>query len=377
MISTIVIDIVIGLIFIYLLYSLLATLIQEIIATNFAFRSKILEKGIIRMLEDDSSFRFRILSLVKLFKKGKDKTGPGKLSAIFYEHPLIKFLGENKHHSKPSYIKKSTFSKVIIDLLRGENVRPGDDIQSFIQKTLDDQKISQGNVSIDEQTLSFLRSIWVDAKGDTEKFKLLIEDWFDETMDRVSGWYKKYIQVVLMIIGFTIAVVFDVDTIDIVRKLEKDPKLREQLVQQADAFIEAHPNLDQELQKEKAENAELVKILAAKGSDADSLKEVMDAESKMAYEKLKARRDSLFNAATDLVKDDLAKANNLLGNQIWSYKWEGFPHFLQSLFGWFLTALAISLGAPFWFDMLNKLMKLRSSVASGSNKKSSKKTADG
>ncbi len=377
MISTIVIDIVIGLIFIYLLYSLLATLIQEIISTNFSFRSKVLEKGIIRMLEDDNHFKMRILSLAKLFRKRKDETGSGKLSTVFYDHPLIKFLGENKFHSKPSYIKKSTFSKVVVDLLRGDKLKPGDDIQSLIQKSLDDQKTAIGNISIDPQTLSFLKSIWVDAKGDIEKFKVLIEDWFDETMDRVSGWYKKYIQVVLMIIGLTIAVVFDVDTIDIVRKLEKDPKLREQLVQQADAFIEAHPNLDQELQKEKAENAELVKTLAGKDSDADSLKEVMDAESKMAYEKLKTRRDSLFNAATELVKDDLAKANNLLGNQIWSYKWEGFPNFLQSLFGWFLTALAISLGAPFWFDMLNKLMKLRSSVASGSNKKSTKKTAEG
>jgi hypothetical protein len=30
------------------------------------------------------------------------------------------------------------------------------------------------------------------------------------------------------------------------------------------------------------------------------------------------------------------------------------------LLGWMLTILAISLGAPFWFDMLNKLVNIRS-----------------
>lgn len=377
MFNTIVFDIVIGLIFIYLLYSLLATLVQEIISANFALRAKILERGIIRMLEDGDNFRFRIMGLISLFRKNSSGKREETLSTKFYEHPLIKFLGEDKVHSMPAYIKKTTFSKVIIDLLRGENVKPGDDIQPLIQQAFDDKKTGMGNVAIDPQTLRFLKSIWVDASGDIEKFKQLIEDWFDETMERVSGWYKKYIQVVLLFIGLVIAIIFDVDTIAIVEKLEKDPKLREQIVQQADAFIEAHPNLDQELQRAKAENALLVKNLADTGTDSDSLREALDTESKLAYEKLKNRSDSLFNAATNLVKEDLGKANNLLGNQIWSYQWKGFVPFLQSLFGWFLTALAISLGAPFWFDMLNKLMKLRSSSASASGKKSTKKTAEG
>jgi hypothetical protein len=33
---------------------------------------------------------------------------------------------------------------------------------------------------------------------------------------------------------------------------------------------------------------------------------------------------------------------------------------LARLLGWMLTILAISLGAPFWFDMLNKLVNVRS-----------------
>jgi hypothetical protein len=34
----------------------------------------------------------------------------------------------------------------------------------------------------------------------------------------------------------------------------------------------------------------------------------------------------------------------------------------NSLLGWIVTALAVSLGAPFWFDMLNKIMVVRATV---------------
>ncbi len=36
--------------------------------------------------------------------------------------------------------------------------------------------------------------------------------------------------------------------------------------------------------------------------------------------------------------------------------------FIKHFWGYLITALAISLGAPFWFDLLNKLMQLRTSI---------------
>lgn len=368
MINSTVIDVVIGLIYIYLLYSLLATLIQEIIATNFGFRSKILEKGIIRMLEDGKNFRFRVTGVIKLFLRGTDGSGSNKFSTEFYNHPLIKFLSENKEKSKPAYIKRTTFSKVITDLLRGP-ANPGEDFAAMIHRSLEGGKTEMGQVKIDPETLLYLRSIWADAGDDFNRFKRLLEEWYDEMMERVSGWYKKYTQIVLLVIGLVIAVIFDVDTIAVVRKLEKDPKLRELLVEQANQFVETHPDLVKELQEDKIRNAELVKSLQLSEKQSDSLQTELDDESKLLYEKLKMRRDSLFNAATGLIESDLSPANSLLGNQIWSYQWRGFDGLLQSIFGWFLTALAVSLGAPFWFDLLNKMMKLRSSVGNPVRKK--------
>ena len=64
MFNSVILEIVIGLIFIYLLYSLLATVVQEIISTKFSLRAKILENAVSRMLEDGNKFRFRVKGLI-------------------------------------------------------------------------------------------------------------------------------------------------------------------------------------------------------------------------------------------------------------------------------------------------------------------------
>jgi len=364
MLNSIVLDVVIGLVFIYLLYSLLATTIQEIIATNFGFRSKILERAIFRMLEDEDKSETRFKTVFDLFWKRK-KSGVVKTTSDgFYEHPLMKFLGENKRNSKPAYIDKETFSKVFIDLLRGDQVLPGDDIKLLIQNALTNKTTKWGKVTtkISDETLSYINSIWVDAQGDVDKFKVYLENWFDATMERATGWYKKNIQFILLFIGLGIAIVFNVDTIEIVKKLEKDPKLREQLVQQADAFVNANPDLDKKLLTQKNENEKfLAKYTKEEIKSNDSLKKINSEDSLnlQNYKELQARRDTLINRANSLIKTDLNKANDVLGIGIntYKFKWETF---FKSLLGWFITAIAISLGAPFWFDLLNKLMQLRS-----------------
>jgi hypothetical protein len=368
MFNSSILDIVIGLVFIYLLYSLLTTTIQEIIATKFGFRAKILERAVFRMLEDQAKFNSKFKSVLYLFKKSGNGGEKKSISLAFYQHPLIKFLGENDSHGKPAYISRETFSKVIVDLLRGSKVKPGDDITSLIQQSLDEEKSNWGDAKINNETLSFLKSIWADANGDVAQFKAHLESWFDETMDRATGWYKKHIQIVLFFIGFILAITFNVDTLKIVNKLEKDPKLREQLVQQADVFVKDHPNLDTELiqqeinfRKSFAENAKADSSMNLK----TKISYVEDSLKLEKYKLLKARRDTLMNRAESLIQNDINNVHHSLGLEWNDYECNSslFMCILQSFLGWTLTALALSLGAPFWFDLLNRLMKLRGSVA--------------
>ena len=384
MTGNIAIDVAIGLVFIYLLYSLLATIIQELIASYFSFRSKILERAIYRMLEDGEKFNHRFEGIFHLFKKTKNDGDAQTPSEQFYKHPLIKFLAEGKFRNKPSYINSSTFSKVIVDLLRGNKATSADNISSLISKALKDEKLMWGNIPIAEETLNYLNSIWTDAQGDVDKFKATLEDWFDETMERASGWYKNYTQIVLFFIGLVLAIFFNVDTIKITNKLAKDPKLREQVVQQADAFVKAHPNLDQELNNEIEENKKIFFAFESKTKKTnDSLSKIKEIEKRDSitianYKKAKLKRDELLNRADSLVKGDIRKVNNSMGLGYENFKsnYKKWTDYVYLPFGWLITALAISLGAPFWFDLLNKLMKLRSSVSTETTaENNSKKTS--
>jgi hypothetical protein len=334
MFNSVVLNVVIGLVFIYLLYSLLATIIQELITSWFGLRARGLLKGISRMLNDDE------------YKKD--------VSNAFYDHPLIKFLGENKFHSKPSYLTAQNFSKVMIDLLRGENMQPGQSINPLIQQALNSGKTIWGDAEISPQTLSYLKSLWTDAQADVEKFRCLLENWFDDTMERASGWFKKKTQLILFIIGLVLAIIFNVDTISIVKILSNDPKLADKLANNAAIYVQNH------------------KVVETQqfGNSIDSSKKPT-INSKDYNNQLNAqlvRSNNLMDSANDIIHDNINDANKLLGLG-WSchckqatcticfcsnFRW-------WSIIGWLITALALSLGAPFWFDLLNKLVQLRSS----------------
>jgi len=390
MTNIIVLDVVIGLVFIYLLYSLLATIIQELLSTLFSFRSKLLERAIFRMLEDGHLFNRRFGSIKAFFTKSDRTKGKTPIGS-FYNHPLIKYLGEDKYNSKPSYITKEAFSKVIIDLLKGEKLQPGDDIKPFIQKSIDKGKFAWDDTPISKETLKYIRSIWVDAQGEVDAFRKSLEQWFDDTMERCTGWYKKHTQYILFGIGLVIAVIFNVDTISIAGKLQKDPALRATIVQQADAFTKAHPNLYQE----RISDLNKADSVYAKTTNK-TVKVKADSEARAKNDSLINRGILLTHKADSLVNGDIAKVNGLLGlglseikltdsksckawqNENAKFLWSGIKCYLSVagkclvlLLGWIITALALSLGAPFWFDLLNKLMKLRSSIstASGSQNK--------
>jgi hypothetical protein len=367
MFNSIVLDVVIGLVFIYLLYSLLVTIIQEMIATVFNFRAKILQRAIVRMLEDEDHLTSRFSSLSNLFRTNANTGSKNSTSIDFYNHPLIKFLGENKRHHVPAYIDKETFSKVLTDLLRGDQVKPGDDVRMLIQSALDNGKISWGSSRIDDQTLSYLRSIWADAQGDVAKFRVFLEKWFDETMERATGWYKRHTQFILFFIGLAIAILFNVNTIEIVRKLEKDPKLREQIIQQADAFAKAHPDLDKKILAHNDKTGQIP--VSSQVVDTSRNQPSVVPSSSSNLDSLIAYQDLLFRRADSLLKSDIKKSSDLLGlgwqrNDGYSINWH---YIIQSLLGWLITALALSLGAPFWFNMLNRVMKLRNALTKTSS----------
>ncbi len=382
MFNNIVLDIVIGLVFIFLLYSLLATLLQELIAVLIGLRAAVLFLALRRMLDDNIrlSRKGRIkqmlfgffYTIAAVFKRDKTKinpippkdgdgaTGPAnqqanyKVSSVFYKHPLIKFLSNsNVLVTKPSYISRDTFSKVIIDLLRGKNVQPGSSHRTEIEKSLKENAalLWDDQVSFNSETRQYLNSMWVDAQGDVERFKEHIERWFDEMMDRSSGWYRKYTKIIALSLGLIIAWLFNVDALAIIKKLHRDPKLREQLVMQADAYTKAHPTLVKDLE---ATRTEIDKLTTQTSNPDTTKKKAVLIETERQYAEEKKMADSLYKQAKDMMDKEINNVNDMLGL--------GGTPTAANIPGLILTAFAVSFGAPFWFDLLNKLIKLRSSV---------------
>jgi hypothetical protein len=69
-----------------------------------------------------------------------------------------------------------------------------------------------------------------------------LEGWFDNSMDRLSGWYKRRSQTLAFIIGVSVAIVLNVDSLQLASQLWRDPVVRESLANQASAFLEQNPN---------------------------------------------------------------------------------------------------------------------------------------
>jgi hypothetical protein len=224
-------------------------------------------------------------------------------------------------------------------------------LQHQFGRSMQNGKGDPSNTSeINPDTRLFLQSIWTEAEADIDEFKRKLEKWFDDTMERTSGWYKKHTQNILLALGLFLAILFNIDTIAIAKKLTKDPKLREQMVQAASSYQEKNNELAVQLKDTQFKKTDPAAYDLAKKS----------------YDKVNAASNELLDSARQMITGDIQNVNNLMGLGGW--KWNTWypqfsmhedQHWLTMIIGWLITALAISLGAPFWFDLLSKLMKVR------------------
>jgi hypothetical protein len=362
MFSNLAIDVALGLIFIYLLYSLLASVVQELIARILNSRARLLTKGLRRMLEeDDHSADLGFLgkftffnwfyelgwSVVYFFAPFRKQPFLKK----FYDAPSIRYLGENSAAARPAYISPRIFSQTMLHLLRSNRAPQATDAQA-IQDNLTNNQL---HMAADTQL--HLQNLFEDAHHDVKQFRINMESWFNETMTRASGWYRKQTQIWLLLIGIGIAALFNVDSIAIARILMKDKNVREQMVQLAVSRAPAYTAITDTLIRKNM----LHKDSAFFRADT-SLRIFVN--------------DTSLIGVYAMLRNDAGDARNVLGinrgcitDSTGEHKITrcGFTHPFQQngwliFAGWLVTALAISLGAPFWFDLLGKVVKFRTTV---------------
>lgn len=328
MFSNVYLDVAIGLVFIYLLYSLLVTAIQEMISSLLNYRGKVLYKAIRQMLCD----------------KGEDV-----LAQKFYNHPLLRKLTFQRNNKFPSYLNSETFAKITKDILPDLHLGKGKEL-SFDERL---ELLPEGELKAAIQTY---------MQDKTKSLDTLLANWFDETMDRVTGFYKRMIQRHVFFVGLVVVIAFNVDSISLFKKLSKDKKARETVVNQAIAFMEENRDFDSILIKKR--RPVLADSVRSKEKDSTRIVSIVDSILKKENDSLYRIYDEKRNAVKNLLDEDIAQVNDALGIGWQKFKGKtdiGVLGVLSMLFGWIITGLAITLGAPFWFDLLKKLIQIRGS----------------
>ena len=279
-----ILEVAIGIGFLYLLLSLVCSAVTEGVARAFAMRSGTLRSGIRNLLGDPQ--------------------GKG-LAKDFYDHPLIKGLYRQGwfdrtigRDGKPSYISSRTFALALFDaLVSTDPVTHNRDYAGV-----------RGKVGKIQQNDDLRRALLVcmdDADEDLGRAQENVERWFEEAMERVTGWYKRKMQLVIVGVAAVVSVALNVDSFTVTNALWNDAALRDSVV------AAAQRDTGQPL-----------------GGDLD------------------------------VIEERLGGLGLPLG---WRTAPEGLVAWSAKVAGLLFTTVALSLGAPFWFDLLNRFMGVGSS----------------
>jgi hypothetical protein len=315
-----ILDVGIGIAFVFILVSTLCSAIREGIESWLKTRATYLEYAIRELLNDPKS-------------EG--------LAQEFFKHPLINGLFQGQYQPRtsqakpslwqrgrnlPSYIPARSFALTLIDLAGRGPVSGPHDGASVV--SFDSLRASVGklqNPAVERALASAIDS----AQGDLDKVRQNLEAWYDGAMDRVSGWYKRSTQWIILVVAIGVAGALNVNTITIADSLYRNKALRDAAV--AVAQRGEVQNYDDALTQ-----FDRMRIPLGWGGGWGAPKNAVEKH-------VIAQRRSANGMASD--------ANFDLWNDVFA-----------PLLGLMITAFAATLGAPFWFDVLNKIMVIRATV---------------
>ncbi|MBK6622618.1 MAG: hypothetical protein IPG32_17750 [Saprospirales bacterium] len=354
-------EIVIGLIFIFLLLSLFATTVQELLSSLIALRGKILLKAVTQLLEVDTAEGVGRAANSELAKAFKEKVKSSKV----YQKYSGKFMGLKQ---LPSYLTADQVTALISELMEKEaaeqeqaptargmaaepvappmltNMRQKDlqrNLSVILQggQKMDTTVRSRGIFEQPQQSEEELAS----AETMVDKAKAAFKKQYDEIMDRATGWYKKAVQAWLLAVGLLIAISFDADTFKIWNNLTHNPESRNELLALATNFVD-EGKMDTYTATPDSTSTDTMGTLG----NQTRLKGLVDSLLYNEINKVPAPLGLGWDASLSqqLQNSRYAEGNSML-------------FFIRKFFGWLITALAISLGAPFWFDMLQKVISIR------------------
>ena len=327
MLANSILDVVIGLVFVFFVCSLAVSGINELVRKVLNTRAKALWTAINRMLDESEQapqpegITARLDAAPSrgqpLLDAGAPQSTDGtSLATRLFDHPVIGQLDPTRLNkpSKISHIPPTDFARALVDILT-----PDDDDGNKQWDRLGDE-ISK----LPRPLRSQFQLLYEEAQGNVLQFRQAIEGWFDNGMARVSTWYKKRTRLVMVAYGLCVAVLFNVSAVNVTAELYKNDVVRETVVELA-ATQAAQENIE----------------------DCSNRRCIEDEVSKLVATGLPV----LWRTCADENDEDV-----LCG-------FEDARAIAGTISGWLITAAALSVGAAFWFALLKRAFRLRSDVA--------------
>jgi hypothetical protein len=312
-----ILDVAAGVIFGFLAVSLFTSAAVEAINSVFKLRSRGLVSGIKQLMNDP------------------DFTG---LAKTLYQHAAVNPRGPGgvaPLTNSPAYVDGMQFAGALLDITGLSAASATEAARAPGPQALDALK-AQLTVS-DPQLKQLLGGIIDRSGGDMQTIKSELAAWFDTGMDRVSGAFKRWTQLASFAIALLIAILVNVDSIRLATVLWEQPALADKL---------------------KASSA---------------LPSAVDGEPKT--------QEVAVSALTRILQADLPVGwapGHFFEESDGHGGWQTItlPTFLWALFGWTVTAVAALFGAPFWFDTLQSIIRLKGSGPSPAEKKNNQAAAN-
>ena len=179
----------------------------------------------------------------------------------------------------------------------------------------------------------------MDASGSLQTLKERIGGWYDEAQEALNGSYKKYLQKWIFAISIVLVGSTNTDTLRLASYLYNNDAARETLAVKASLFVH---------------DSTIVGLISR--IDTLTIDSAANRSQTEIVHQLKKDVEILNDLNTELKENAIP-----IGWKTENFESYKFLDYIKKIVGLLLTALAVSMGSPFWFDILSKLSNLRSS----------------
>jgi len=345
-------DVAIGVTFLYLVLAFLSSAVVEFISNWRNWRAQMLHDAIANMLDGSSLMTVdEIYTNPIVLAFCRNDAAPSWIDLLeqFGWHKNL----FGKQATLPSYIPANAFSAAVMDELKRvaprlsgtTSVASGKEdlltaLKSGIMRAREAAAVravalAKGGLPTKGDGLQAMLEAGL-ATGDAtvETVQAKLEIWFNDTMDRVSGWYKRRTQYCLLLIGFAICFAGNIDTIAITRWLWNGDAARNAIVNAATEYEKAalgQPRSSPATQSEAA-SSQPAPPANAEAPLTEIVTKVVDVDRQLTALQYPVGWPAVVTSG------------------FW---------FIQYFVGAVISAIAISMGSPFWFDTLQGLFKIR------------------